>query len=72
MERNILSTPAPSGGAQAAQDSATEVDPYKLVKKKGVLGFERPKILKKSQTLISKFVVMWGLVGMFLVTFFSY
>lgn len=43
MERNTSSTPAPSGGAQAARDGATEVDPYKLVRKNGVLGFERAK-----------------------------
>jgi len=38
----VSAIPAPSG-AQAGRDGVTEVDPYKLLRKKGVLGFERAK-----------------------------
>lgn len=38
----VSAIPAPSG-AQAGRDGVTEVDPYKMLRKKGVLGFERAK-----------------------------
>lgn len=38
----VSANPGPSG-AQAGRDGATEVDPYKLLRKNGVLGFERAK-----------------------------
>ena len=79
MEKNksgVSAIPAPSS-AQAGRDSATEVDPYNLLGKKGVLGFKPktkdfgPKTSKKLIISILKFAGILGTMVIFLAMFLS-